>query len=392
MPARLYYTDPYLAVFDASVVGWQTWREHPALVLDRTAFYPTSGGQPHDTGEIAGVRVIEVAEDDDGRVVHVVERPFEAGGPVQCRIDWDRRFDHMQQHTGQHVLSAAFERVLGARTESFHLGAETCTIDVSAAVTPEAAGAAAREANRVVWSDAAVHVRFVDEAEAATLPLRKPPARGGLLRVIEIENVDLSACGGTHVGRTGEVGMIGVISVERYKGGTRIEFVCGRRALDRYELVRDTLASVARHLGCAATDLPAAVERLQNEAKHQRQTFRLLQQQLAEYQGERLRASAVPRGDLLVVTHHVSDADAQALKTLATVIASESRYVAILVSGDPLSVAIARAPDAGVDAGMMIRSLTARFGGRGGGRPELAQGGGLTGSPEQVLEAAVESL
>jgi alanyl-tRNA synthetase len=392
IPARLYYTDSYLATFEASIAATLTWQERPAVVLDRTAFYPTSGGQPHDTGDIGGVRVLDVVDDDEGRVVHVMEGSLPPDGTVECRIDWNRRFDHMQQHTGQHVLSAALARVNGARTESFHFGVDACTIDVSAALNPDSVARAGHEANRVVWSDVPVHVRFVDEAEAARMPLRKPPARGGLLRVVDVENVDLSACGGTHVRRTGEIGLIGIASVERYKGGTRIEFVCGGRALSRFELFRDMLASAARHLGCAVADVPAGVDRLQNEAKQQRQTLRLLQQQLAAYQAERLRAGAVARGDLLVVAQRVPDADGQALKGLASAIASEAQYVAILVGGEPANVVVARGPGAGVDAASVIRSLTSRFGGRGGGRPELAQAGGLDAAPDQVLAAAVESL
>jgi len=390
--SRLYYTDAYLTTFDAVVAERLQWGDRPAVVLDRTAFYPTSGGQPFDTGEIAAVRVVEVVDADDGRVVHVVERAIDANTAVACRIDWARRFDHMQQHTGQHVLSAAFERVHGIRTESFHLGADTCTIDVSASVAPEAVIAVEREANRVVWTDRPVHVRFVEEAEAARLPLRKPPARGGPLRVIEIEEVDLSACGGTHVARTGEIGLIALTNTERYKGGTRIEFVCGGRALSRVQQLREGLTAAARHLGCAPLDVPAAVERLQDETKQQRHTHRLQQQQLAELHGDRLRHEAVRRGDLLVVAQHAPDWDAQGLKSLATAISSQPHHVAVLVGGEPQTVVVARGPDANVDAAAVVRALTSRFGGRGGGRPELAQAGGLTASPADILSTAVESL
>jgi alanyl-tRNA synthetase len=391
MSDRLYYTDAYLTAFQASIVDRRQSVGAPAVVLDRTAFYPTSGGQPFDTGEIAGVRVVDVVDGPDGRVMHVLDGDLNVTGPVECRIDWDRRFDHMQQHTGQHVLSAAFARV-GIRTESVHLGAATCTIDVSASVTPEIVAEAEADANRVVWENRPVQVRFVTDAEAAGLPLRKPPAREGLLRLIEIEGVDLSACGGTHVARTGEIGLVAVLGVERYKGGTRVEFACGRRAHGHYTRVRQTTASVARLLACGADDVVGATERVQNELKQQRQVVRELQQRLAEIEAGRLRATAVPRNGLLIVAEHLPEWDVQGLRTLAAAVAHEGTHACVLVGGRPMNVVVARGPDAGVDAAAVVRALTGRFGGRGGGRPELAQAGGLTGDAADVLEAATAAL
>jgi alanyl-tRNA synthetase len=392
MSERLYYTDAYLSAFKASIVDRLQSAGGPAVVLDRTAFYPTSGGQPFDTGEIAGIRVVDVVDGEDGRVMHVLEREVDATGLVECRIDWDRRFDHMQQHTGQHVLSAAFERVGGIRTESVHFGAASCTIDVSASVTPEIASAAEADANRVVCENRPVHVRFVTDAEAARLPLRKPPVREGRLRLVEVDGVDLSACGGTHVARTGEIGLIAVLGFERYKGGTRVEFACGRRAHAHYTRMRDTTASVARLLACAADDVVVATERLQNEVKQQRHVTRDLQQRLAELEGERLRGAAVPRDGLSVVAEHLADWDGQGLRNLAAAVTRDGSYVCILVGGTPINVVVARGPGARVDAAAVVRSLTGRFGGRGGGRSELAQAGGLVGEPVDVLEAAMAAL
>jgi len=298
----------------------------------------------------------------------------------------------MQQHTGQHVLSAAFEHVNGSRTESVHFGADLCTVDLSATLTSNAVRAAEDEANRAVWQNHPVHVRFVDETEAAHLPLRKPPARGGRLRLIEIEQVDLSACGGTHVARTGEVGLIGIVGFERYKGGTRIAFVCGERALGHYRVLRDRAAAVAGLLACAPADVASATERLQGEVKQQRQTFRVIQQRLIELEGERLRDSAISRNGLRIVARHLADWDIQGLKSLAAALASQPQYVAILLGGEPLTLVVARSREATVDAAAVIRAVTARFGGRGGGRPEVAQAGGLSGSAEEILAAAVERL
>jgi alanyl-tRNA synthetase len=390
---RLYYTDAYVTSFEAEIVDRLNWQGRPAVVLDRTAFYPTSGGQPFDTGEIGGARVIDVADADDGRIVHVIEGGEGNRPDVRCRVDWARRFDHMQQHTGQHVLSAAFERTAGIRTESFHLGTETCTIDVSATVSSEAAAAAEREANRVVWQNLPVTVRFIDEADVPRLALRKPPpSRSGVLRVIEIEGVDLSACGGTHVARTGEIGLVGIVSFERYKGGTRVEFVCGGRALSRFRQAHDALAASARQLGCAHGDVPAGLDRLQTESKQQRNALREAQQEVSELRGAQLRQLAVRRGNLSVVARHLAGLDAAALKALAAAVASEPGHVAIVCAGDPVNVVVARGPAGEVDSSAVIRALIARFGGRGGGRAELAQAGGLSGPPDEILAAAVDQL
>ena len=215
--------------------------------------------------------MVDVVDRMTASCSHVVEGQVPAG-PTHGRIDWDRRFEHMQQHTGQHVLSAAFERVCQARTESFHLGSASATIDLAQEVSPAQIAAAELAANRVVWEDRPVSVRFVDESEAANLPLRKEPRRSGRLRIVEVDGFDLSACGGTHVSRTGAIGNISVGSFERFRGGTRVEFRCGIRALESYRLLRDTVSSAARLLstgwrtfprrrrGCKARTTKAAVE------------------------------------------------------------------------------------------------------------------------------------
>ncbi|MEZ5288015.1 MAG: alanyl-tRNA editing protein [Vicinamibacterales bacterium] len=270
---RLYYTDAYRATFDATVVACEprpaeagapsSW----SVELDATAFYPTSGGQPFDTGTLGGARVLDVIDEDDGRVVHVTDASLGPGQPVSGAIDWLRRFDHMQQHTGQHVLSAAFDRLSGHRTESFHLGADTCSIDLALEVSASQAAAAVAEANRVIWEDRPVVVRFVDAEEAARLPLRKDPARTGRLRLVEVEDFDLSACGGTHVARTGGIGIIAVDGWERFRGGSRVHFLCGGRVSRRFDLWRDALAATMTHLSVAPGELAGAVERLQGENK-----------------------------------------------------------------------------------------------------------------------------
>ncbi len=263
MTERIYYTDPYATEFDATIVRIDPVADNPAhrrVVLDRTAFYPTSGGQPFDTGTLGDVRVLEVEDADDGEVVHIVEGDV-GTGVVHGRIDWERRFEHMQQHTGQHVLSAAFDRVLKVPTVSFHLGTASSTIDLAREVSAAEIARAEREANRIVWEDRPVAIRFADAAEAATLGLRKESKREGVLRLVDVENFDVSACGGTHVARTGAIGVIAVAGAERFKGATRLEFLCGGRALAGYHALRDSVAGSVRLLSVLPAELPSAIER-----------------------------------------------------------------------------------------------------------------------------------
>jgi alanyl-tRNA synthetase len=384
---RLYYTDSYLREFDATIVDVISVDGRSAAILDRTAFYPTSGGQPFDTGTLGLARVVDVV-DRDGVVLHVVDGQV-GTGQAHGRVDWERRFEHMQQHTGQHVLSAAFERVCQARTESFHLGSASATIDLAREVSPAQLAAAELAANEIVWEDRPVTVRFVDESEAASLPLRKEPARAGLLRIVEIQEFDLSACGGTHVTRTGAIGNISVASSERFRGGTRVEFRCGIRTLHGYRALRDTVAAGTRLLSTGADELPTAIERLQSDNKDARRREKLLQDRLAQHEASSMADRATPLAGAAVVLDALEGWDANGLKTIAAAIAARPGHAAILVgSPAPLSLVIARATDVALDAAAILKALTARFGGKGGGRPELAQAGGLQASPQDVLEHA----
>jgi len=393
--SRLYYTEPWRREFDAIVIAVTPDQDRFRVRLDRTAFYPTSGGQPHDTGTLGGARVTEVLETDEGDVEHLVaEGTLAAGQRVQGQIDWPRRFDHMQQHTGQHVLSAALHRLYDVRTMSFHLGAEVSTIDLARELSqPEIAGAAA-EANRIVWDDRPVTIRFVSEDEVARLPLRKEPVKGGRLRLIEVEGFDLSACGGTHVSRTGAIGMIGVRGWERFRGGTRLAFVCGGRALAAFEALRDVVDASARPLTVHPRDLPGAIERLQEERKALQREGRVLGERLAEHEAARLAATAETVGDVHAVLVSLDGYDANGLKAVATAAVRAGAGAAVVVSANrPLLVVAARGAEGGsVDCGALVRALVARFGGKGGGRPDLAQGGGLDAAPDAVVAAARELL
>jgi alanyl-tRNA synthetase len=386
---RLYYTEPYCAAFDAVVTRTLLHDGRPAAVLDRTAFYPTSGGQPFDVGTLGGVRVIDVVDLEDGSVAHVLESALAPQAAVRGEVDWARRFDHMQQHTGQHVLSAAFDRLFDNRTMSFHMSADVSTIDLAKDATPDRIAAAEREANRVVWEDRAVAVRFATAEEAAAMPLRKEPARGGTLRLIDITDFDLSACGGTHVARTGAVGIIAVNAWERFRGGTRVAFVCGGRALRLFRTYRDSVAGSVRMLSVLPEELPLAIERAQNESKELRRTVRTLQESLASHEAARLAAAAPLVGAARVIVQALDGWDAQGLKAVATAATAVDSVAAAFCSArTPALVVIARSRNVSVDAQAVLKALVQQFGGRGGGKPDMAQGGGLDAPPERILDAA----
>lgn len=390
---RIYYTDASCITFEASVTACVPHEGGGhAVCLDRTAFYPTSGGQPFDTGQLGGVRVIDVV-DEDTHIVHVTDAPLEIGARVSGVIDWPRRFDHMQQHTGQHVLSAAFERVSGNRTESFHLGADSCSIDLAREVTTREVQEAVAEANRVVWEDRPVSVRLVSGEEAAALPLRKPSSREGPLRLVEVHDFDLSACGGTHVARTGSIGIIVVPRWERFRGGARVEFLCGGRVQRRFDAWRDALAATLTHLSVAPEEMAGAVERLQDENKTLHRSLKDMRARLAAFEAQELVARGTRTGNRLVVVEAVPDADAVVLKAMASAAAQEAgAAVALFSTTTPALVVVACHASAGVDAGAVLKALVAQFGGKGGGRPELAQGGGLQASTEDLTSAARDLL
>ena len=408
MTERLYYSDPYCRQFDATITDLGRRDDRAVVILDRSAFYPTSGGQPFDTGTLGGLRVVDVIEQDDGTVAHLVEpysgeerdkagepgfaRAIAVGDTVHGNIDWSRRFDHMQQHTGQHLLSAVLDRLFGARTISFHLGTEASTIDLGRELSPREIATAEDEANRVVWEDHEVSIRFASAEEAAGLALRKESRREGTLRLIEIPDVDLSACGGTHVARTGAIGLIAVTGWERFKGGYRLEFLCGGRALRRFQSLRDTVAASVRLTSALPSDVPAAIQKMQADIKEQKRGFAALQGDLVRYRSAELASAAdvTPAGRLVVRAVY---ADAAGLKALAAAVTAMPGYIVALSSTEtPALVVVARSADLTVAANAVVASLTAEFGGRGGGKPELAQAGGLAGQIDVILAAVRKAL
>ena len=395
---RLYYEDSHLIEFEARVTdktervsGWT------AVTLDRTAFYPTGGGQPSDTGTLNGTRVVECIDDGEN-VLHIIQgRTLEVGSIVKGRIDWPRRLDHIQQHTGQHILSQAFVTLFNAPTHSFRVLEQSCEIDVELTnPTSELIERGAELANNVVWEDREVKIRQVTRDEAIDLPLRKESAREGELRLIEIEGFDLTPCGGTHAYRTGEVGMIAVRSWERAKGLTRIEFVAGGRALADYRRANRTARSVAALFSAGRDDAPALAARMVEENKELHRRVRGLEEIAARVEADELIGNARPGSEGLQIVAQVFDnRDAESLKRLALAIISHPQTIVLLGSRDQdaARLVFARSADTAGDMNALMRDACAMLDGRGGGKPDLAQGGGKNVEAlERALEAASQSL
>jgi alanyl-tRNA synthetase len=395
---RLYYTDSRLIEFEARVTNViERGDETVAVTLDRTAFYPTGGGQPSDTGTLDAARVVECV-DEDAAVLHVIQgaRP-ELGATVRGRVDWPRRLDHLQQHTGQHILSQAFVQLHNAPTRSFRMMERTTEIDVALDdATDERITTAVELANSIIWDDRAVHVRQVTKEEAARLPLRKDSAREGELRIIEIEGFDLSPCGGTHAQRTGEVGIICVRSWERAKGLVRIEFVAGGRAFIDYNLANQTARSVAALFSIGRDESQAAVARLLEENKQLLRRMRSLEEMAARVEAEELLAQAEQQtGGFKLVTRLLEERDAESLKRIALAIVAKTRAVVLLGSLDneTARLVFARSADAPGDMNALMRVACQLLDGRGGGRPDMAQGGGRDASKlAEALDNVARSI
>ncbi len=386
---RLYYTDPYLVEFDAVVREVGPQNDRWKVVLDRTAFYPTSGGQPFDTGTLDDAKVLDVFEQEDGTIGHLVDREIAVNARVRGHVDWRRRFDHMQQHTGQHLLSAAFEREAGAKTMSFHLGTSASTIDLDKELPADDIARVEDAVNAILWEDREVCVKFVTAAEAAKLPLRKEPLREGELRIIDIKDYDLSACGGTHVARTGAIGVIAISSVERFKGGLRVEFVCGGRVLRAYRTLKSSVTGSVRLLSVQPDELPLAIEKLQTAGRTHQKSQEGLYERLAAHEAASLASSGEKIGAANVVAAAVSGWDANGLKKLAASIAAKPATVAVLITSEsPSVIVVSRSEDLALDTGAILKTLIDQFGGRGGGKGAMAQGGGLAGDSHAILDAA----
>ena len=373
MTERLYYTDSYLREFRARVTDRDGHGRR--IYLDRTAFYPTSGGQPYDTGAIAGVPLIEVVDEGE-RIAHVLAAPLPSGdaGEVECRIDWKRRFDHMQQHSGQHLLSAVFMERLGIATVSFHLGEDSATIDLNTASLDTARVVEAeRRANEAVFENRLLTVSFADAEQ--TRDLRKPSAREGTLRIIAIEGLDRSACGGTHVARTGEIGPVLLRKLDRIRNMVRVEFLCGGRAVTRARADFEALSRVSQMVSGSLDETPQAVAAQLEAARNGDKLRRKLEADLAQYRGGELYAGATPgETGLRYVLRRLPSGNLEDIRAIAQSFTANPQAVFVAALDQPPAVLLAASADSGVDAGKLLKNALMQAGGRGGGNSRMAQG------------------
>jgi alanyl-tRNA synthetase len=384
MTDRLYYTDAYLRDFDATVVDRA--EDGRRVYLDRTAFYPTSGGQSHDTGTLGGQAVLDVLDEDE-RIAHLLAAPVD-GNRVRGSVDWPRRFDHMQQHTGQHLLSAVLHELGGHATIGVHFGRQSSTLDLDATVLEHGRLVEAEvRANEIVAENRAVEVSF-EEPEQAT-GLRKASAREGTLRIVTIRDLDRSACGGTHVRLTGEIGPILIRKSERVKKNLRLEFLCGARAVRRARADLDLLARLAGHFSAAADELPALVEAQRAELRATASERRDLEESLAAYRASALHAAT--RADADGVRRIVVEekGPVERLRPLAQALAALPGAMFVGWTADPPALLLSTSADSGLDAGATLRSALAVVRGRGGGNARLAQG---TAPTTAELERAIAGL
>ncbi len=383
---RLYYHDSFLYDFEARVVDSFAREGRDVVVLDRTAFYPTSGGQVHDLGVFTAdgkqIAVTEVADEEDGRILHFAAAPIAVGTQVHGRVDAARRRDHVQQHTGQHVLSAAFTQLFNMPTVSFHMGEESCTIDLeTSGLTTAQAQKAELLANEVIAEDRPVSIRFVPLEEARKLGLRKlPPKQTGDLRLIDITDFDLTACGGTHVRATGQIGSVLLRKIEKVKQGVRVEFICGLRAVATSRRDYTTLTEAASLYSSHIYDVPEQIRKSLAETKSAAKTQHKVLEELAELYADRLLAqsSSSPR----IITQVFAERDAFFIKLLAQKLtAGKPDVVALLASGaGQPTLVFAQSPGQKSNMGQLMKDAMAQLGGRGGGSADMAQGGLPAGS------------
>jgi alanyl-tRNA synthetase len=399
---RLYYEDSFLKEFPARVVYCEKLPPDMSagitgtawgLMLDRTAFYPTSGGQPHDLGKIGDANVLDV-RDEGEEILHVVDRK-PAGPDVDCCIHWPRRFDHMQQHTGQHVLSAMFQERYGRPTVSFHLGSGVCTIDLRGPEpTKEILEGAERAANQVIFEDRAVTVRFGTADEFSGMGVRKEVEREGILRAIEIEGVELQPCGGTHVRSTGQIGLVLTRRCTKIRQDWRVEFVCGGRTEKAGRSDFQLLRQAAEELSCAPEDLVSSASRALAERDANFKKIRALLERLAGAEAALALHAAVTDGDgLRIISRVFEDMAPEYLGFFGTAITKAEKTAALTGLADGGELLFAQHPLTGKDMNALLKHVFEKLGGKGGGTRDFARGKlGNASQVESALALAREKL
>ncbi|MFK7803547.1 MAG: DHHA1 domain-containing protein [Anaerolineae bacterium] len=400
MSDRLYYSDAYTTTFEAQVIERLIFNDRPAVVLNRSYFYPTSGGQPHDTGQLIDsdhkVNVVDVLiRKEDGAVVHMLDGELEAD-QVTGQVDWKRRFDHMQHHCGQHVLSRAFIEAVDAPTMSFHMGPEFCTIDIDAQeLTPAQILAAEGLANQIVQENRSIIISEVTIDDAKLMPIRKlPPIEDGLVRLVDISDFDLTACGGTHVAHTGEIGLIKVTRLEKRKKMLRVEFLCGNRAIADYGRKTEIMHELTRQLSTGANSLSSSIEKLQQETKSLGREVRYLRKAQMEGIADKLKNGFSRVFDTQLMMYVFTNGESiDDMRQVANILASSKNRIILLGSAGERAMLLFRSSAADkYHMGNLLRSALSHIHSKsGGGQQSLAQGGGQPATAEEV-EAALADV
>jgi len=381
---RLYYNDSYISVFKGQITDLYTDKDKSYLILDKTGFYPSSGGQPCDHGIIEGVAVIDVFEREDGEIVHVFSsregHKLSTGMNVNCTVDWQRRFDHMQQHTGQHILSQCFFKLYNLETVGFHLGKDSSTIDLNISeLSEEKILSGENYANKMVFENRPVHIKYMDKDDTGA-GLRKESKRTGLLRIIDIHDFDSSACGGTHCNSTGEAGLIVIKTREKLKEKFRIEFLCGFRAL---KLFRE-YASIFRDISCrfsvGSHDVVTKIDKLISENKENYKVLKNLKEKCMAGEVELLNSRRVIKDNIVYIKHIYEDKTLEELKGLAknVIMKSNNILVCLATASEPAGLIIARSKDVQLNLSEVMKHFNRTLRGKGGGTSDLVQGGGYT--------------
>ena len=391
MATRLYLENPYLQQFSSVVSERTEVKGRPGLILEQTAFYPSAGGQPHDNGTIDGIAVIDVFEDDDHRIVHLLKKPVDSA-TVTGVIDWRRRFDHMQQHTGQHLLSQAFVRKCRANTISFHLGETSATIDLDCSGLDDRAIAGVEDvANRIIYENRPVTPHIVDENQLGRFPVRGKTERQTGVRIIEIEDFDFSPCGGTHCGATGEIGIVRISRCEPHKGGLRVHFLCGRRAFADYRRKAAILKTLTTELSTAEAALPDMIQKRRQHLEALQRENADVKQQMITHEARALVESSDRTGSIRIISEVFTGRDQKEVKQLARTI-TENYPDAIVLFGvraaGKATLLFMRSDNLPIDMARLIDAACCIIEGRGGGRPQAAQGGGSAG---QNIEKALQN-
>jgi alanyl-tRNA synthetase len=381
---RLYFENPYQVEFEAQVVEKVIWEKKPALVLDQTCFYPESGGQPCDKGVINGIEVIKVLE-DEARIIHLLAEDI-SSDKVTGKVEWETRFDHMQQHSGQHILSQSFHELLGAETLGFHLGEAFSTLEMDLRkISEEEIENIEERANEIVYENREIKCYFIPEEKIESVPLRRPPKKKGLIRVVEVSDFDFSACGGTHVRRTGEIGLIKILRLERIRNNVRFEFICGRRALEDYLRKSRIIRELSTRFTVNEGEILNTVEKLSSDLKSQKRKRKKALERIAQYEAQEIIQDAKEN----IIKEVFVDKTPEDVRFLVLSIIRKGDFVVLFgLKGEERGHLILACSDSiNIDLREIVPLVSPLIKGKGGGRPSLVE---VAGEKKENLEQALE--